>query len=344
MGTHSDAHCPRSVLRKSILHALGVSDDLPEDAPEPTFGRSWTREGIDGVELTWTVPGQSTATEAWLLKPASTGTDDLPAVLLMHGHDGMKFYGKEKVADGPDGPAPGIPELRKHGYDGRSVAAGLVAAGFTVLVHDAFPWGSRRVPWNELPVRARKAADMDEHRYESAAREHEHGLAKVAALTGSSLAGQVLHEDLVALAVLRSLPGVDPSRIATNGFSGGGARVAHLLAAADVTAAVVTAMTSTFIDVADGHADDTTWLMITPGLPAVCDWPDVVASGCPTPLLVQFAQDDAHFGIDGMRDAEASLVRAYAGTEALATQWFSHGHRFSSDMQDEVALWLQRHV
>ncbi|MGA9871494.1 MAG: hypothetical protein WBQ44_10185 [Rhodococcus sp. (in: high G+C Gram-positive bacteria)] len=344
MGTHSDAHCPRSVLRQSILQALGAIDYLPEDPPEPTLGRTWTREGIDGVELTWTVPGQSTATEAWLLKPATTGTDDLPAVLLMHGHDGMKLYGKEKVADGPDGPAPGIPELRKRGYDGRSVAAGLVAAGFAVLVHDVFPWGSRRIRWNELPQRARKAADMDERRYEAAAREHEHGLAKVAALTGSSLAGQVLREDLVALDVLRRVPGVDPSRIATTGFSGGGARVAHLLAAADVTAAVVTAVTSTFIDIADGHADDTTWLMITPGLPAVCDWPDVVASGCPTPLLVQFALDDAHFGLSGMRDAEAALERAYASSGALLTQWFSHGHRFSAAMQDEAALWLRRHV
>ncbi|WP_338888339.1 hypothetical protein [Rhodococcus sovatensis] len=344
MGTHSGVNCPRSALRTDILQALGASDDLPQDLLEPEYGPTWTRDGIDGVELTWTVPDQSTATEAWFLKPATTCSGDLPAVLLMHGHDGTKFYGKEKVADGPDGPAPGIPELRKHAYDGRSVAAGLVAAGFAVLVHDAFPWGSRRIRWDEMPERARKAADMDERRYEAAAREHEHGLAKVAALTGSSLAGQVLHEDLVALNVLRSLPGVDPSRIATTGFSGGGARVTHLLAAADVTAAVVTAMTSTFIDIADGHADDTTWLMITPGLPAVCDWPDVVASGFPTPLLVQFARDDTHFGIEGMRDAEAALERAYAGTEALVTQWFSHGHQFSTEMQDEVALWLQRHV
>lgn len=344
MGTHSGVSCPRSALRTAILRALGIPADLRQEPPAPNYGRVWTRDGIDGVELTWTVPGQITPTEAWLLKPAGHTGPQLPAVLLMHGHDGLKFYGKEKVADGPDGPASGVPELRKHGYDGRSVAAGLVQAGFAVLVHDAFPWGSRRIPWNDFPERARRAADMDERHYEAAAREHEHGLAKVAALTGSSLAGQVLREDLVALSVLYDLAGVDSARVAVTGFSGGGARVAHLLAAADVNAAVITAMTSTFADIADGHADDTTWLMVTPGLPAVCDWPDIVASACPTPLLVQFAAEDSHFGLSGMCDAEAAITRAYSGTDALATQWFPHGHRFSSDMQDASTLWLQSNV
>ncbi len=327
-----------------------MPSDLHVGAPDVTYGRTWTRDGVDGVELQWTA--RSTPTEAWLLKPTpahtptSAHTPALPAVLLMHGHDGVKFYGKEKVADGPDGPAPGIAELRHRGYDGRAVATGLVAAGFAVLVHDAFPWGSRRVPWHEFPERARKAAGGDPGNYEAAAREHEHGLAKVAALTGSSLAAQALQEDLVALEVLRSTPGVDSSRIATAGFSGGGARVAHLVAAAGdghLAAAVIIAMMSTFADIADGHADDTTWSMITPGLPAVCDWPDVAASAAPMPLLVQFASKDSHFGIEGMLDAEASLQRTY-NSDALATQWFTDNHRFTAPMQDAAAQWLQRNV
>lgn len=344
MGTHSESNCPRSNRRAAILHALGTSSDLHHDRPEPVVGRTWRRDGVVGTELTWATPEQGTPTEAWFLKPADHAGDVLPAVLLMHGHDGLKFYGKEKVADGPDGPAPGVSELRKQGYDGQSVAAGLVDAGFAVLVHDAFPWGSRRISWADFPARARKAADMNEERYEVAAREHEHGIAKAAALTGSSLAGKVLREDLVALNVLRGLPGVDAARIATTGFSGGGARVAHLLAATDVKAAVITAMMSTFADIADGHADDTTWLMITPGLPAVCDWPAVAASAAPIPLLVQFAQHDSHFGLAGMRDADAALAQAYSGTDALVTQWFDDRHVFSTDMQGAVTDWLRRTV
>lgn len=351
MGTQIHGSCPRFHLRQAICQALGVPFDLQLDTPEVTRGRTWTRDGIDGVELSWTVPDEKSRTQGWLLRPADKTGQDLPAVLLLHGHDGLKFYGKEKVADGPDGPAPGIPELRRRGYDGRSVAAGLVAAGFAVLIHDVFPWGSRRVEWDDFPERARAAARThpESTRYEAAAREHEHGLAKLAALTGSSLAGRVLMEDLAALNILGSAPGIDSSRIATAGFSGGGARVAHLLAARDkataaLKAAVVTAMTSTFADIAHGHADNTTWLMITPGLPAVCDWPDVVASAAPLPILVQFAREDSHFGVTGMLDAEATLQRAYRGTDALVTQWFPHGHRFSADMQDDAMRWMRTNV
>lgn len=351
MGTQTHGGCPRSDPRQTICQALGLPSDLHVDTPEVNRGRAWTRDGIDGVELSWAVPAETSRTQGWLLTPADHTGHDLPAVLLLHGHDGLKFYGKEKVADGPDGPAPGIPELRRRGYDGRSVAAGLVAAGFAVLIHDVFPWGSRRVEWDNFPERARAAAQThpESDRYEAAAREHEHGLAKLAALTGSSIGGRVLVEDIAALNILGSTPGIDSSRIATAGFSGGGARVAHLLAARDhatapLKAAVVTAMTSTFADIANGHADDTTWLMITPGLPAVCDWPDVITSAAPLPILVQFAREDRHFSVTGMLDAEAALQRAYRGTDALATQWFPHGHRFSSDMQDDAMRWMRANV
>lgn len=338
MGTHFEPNCPRFTRRAEIRRALGAFDD--PSCPHVTRGRTWTRDGISGVELNW---GD---TSAWLLTPPDAKTP-LPAILLMHGHDGMKFYGKEKVAEGPDGMAPDLEELRRRGYGGSAPAARLVAAGFAVLVHDVFPWGSRRVPWEDLPERARRAGAHLEGlpRYEAAAREHEHGLAKVAALRGSSLAGQVLSEDLIALQVMTECPEVDAHRIATAGFSGGGVRVAHLLACSDrLRAGVITASMSTFADIANGHADDTTWLMITPGLPAVCDWPEIAGAAAPTPLLVQFAELDTHFGIPGMRDAEASLRRDYGESETLFTQWFSEPHRFTTTMQDAAAGWLSLHV
>ena len=338
MGTQFEPDCPRFARRAAIVRALGVTETpLP---PHVTRARRWLRDGVRGVELTWN------GTSAWLLTPTAA-EHPLPAILLMHGHDGVKFYGKEKVADGPDGIAPGIATLREHGYDGSAPAAGLVAAGFAVLVHDVFPWGSRRVPWEQLPERARRAgAHLDGlQRYEAAAREHEHGLAKVAALQSSSMAGRILTEDLTALHVLRACAEVDPDRIATAGFSGGGARVAHLLACTDrLRAGVITASMSTYADIADGRADDTSWLMITPGLPAVCDWPEIAGSAAPTPLLVQFAEQDSHFGTAGMRDAEASLRRDYEGSKTLSIQWFSESHRFTAAMQDAAANWLSMHV
>ncbi|WP_370180802.1 hypothetical protein [Rhodococcus wratislaviensis] len=361
MGTHLSTGCPRptpaDASRDAVREVLGVTDEPTVGTPDVRYGRSWSRHGVAGRELTWAAGDDGPDTAGWLLRPDHPGeTTARPAVLLMHAHDGVKFYGKDKVADGPDGVPPGIRELRTRGYDGRAVATALVHAGFVVLVHDVFPWGSRRVPWPELPDRATAAGyaafppgpdtpGIRRRRYDAAAREHEHGLAKAAALTGTSLAGKVVAEDLRALNVLLTTDGVDPNRVAAAGFSGGGARVAHLLACSTrLRAGVITAMMSTFADVADGRADDTTWLMITPGLPAVCDWPEIAACHAPRPLLVQFALDDSHFGRQGMRDSEAVLRRGYDGSEALTTQWFAGGHRFSAQMQVEAAEWLVRNA
>ena len=343
MGTHELSNCPRSTLRDRASRLLGVRPEIGIQPPSVTHGRTWNRGAVDGVELSWGTP----RTQAWLLRPAGHTGPDLPAVLLLHGHDGVKFYGKEKVADGPDGIASGTAALRRRGYDGRSVAEGLVEAGFAVLVHDVFPWGSRRVDWQDFPARAQRAGlafENESERYEAAAREHEHGLAKTAILRNMPLAGTILREDLHALAVLRATAGIDPNRIAISGFSGGGARVVHLLTCADVQAAVITAMMSTFEDIADGHADDTTWAMITPGLPAVGDWPDSAATAAPMPMLVQFAEYDLHFGIDGMREAERALERAYTGSDSLNTEWYADRHRFSAAMQSAAARWLVDNV
>lgn len=345
MGTHAARRCPRS---ENIAAALGL---LGHPAcPEVTVGRTWQRDGVEGRELFWSVD-DGPHTEAWLLRPA--GEDgDLPGVLLLHGHDGVKFHGKEKVADGPDGIADGIADLRRRGYDGLCVADGLVRAGFAVLVHDVFGWGSRRVAWEDLPSRAVAAgfdavprgreSDSDRRRrYEAAAREHEHGLAKIAVLTGTSLAGRALVEDLVALSVLRDRSGVDAARVGVSGFSVGGARGCHLLACAPglVRGGVITASMSTFADIAKGHADDTSWWMVTPGLPAVCDWPDLLTVA-PTRVLVQFAQFDAHFGEAGMREAESVLRSARTSVPCSDSAWYPEPHRFSAAMQADAASWL----
>ncbi|KIQ10866.1 dienelactone hydrolase family protein [Rhodococcus sp. MEB064] len=349
MRTRDGDRCPRStLLRQRIASALGVRPAAPATV---RTGRSWTRDGIDGIELSWAVDN-GPETEARIVRPTGRD-DDLPAILLLHAHDGVKFYGKEKVSDGPEGVAPGVEELRQRGYGGLCVATELARAGFAVLVHDAYQWGSRRVEWSDLPERARAAGmsavpaasspDDLRRRYDAAAREHEHALAKIAILTGTSLAALVAVDDLTALAVLRAAPGVDARRIAAVGFSGGGARAAHLLACsepADLQAAVITASMSTFADIADGHADGTSWSMITPGLSAVCDWPDVAGCAAPVPLLVQYASHDPHFGHAGMLASEEALTSIYSGTGALTTTWYDEPHRFGAAMQKEAARWL----
>jgi hypothetical protein len=67
-------------------------------------------------------------------------------VLALHGHDGLKFFGKEKVADGPDGAPASVRALRENLYEGVAFANELARRGFSVLVYDVFLWGSRRFP------------------------------------------------------------------------------------------------------------------------------------------------------------------------------------------------------
>jgi dienelactone hydrolase len=95
--------------------------------------------------------GYGPRTRAWLLKPAEA-TGPLPGVLALHGHDGFKYYGKEKITDGPEPAPPVVTALRSVHYQGRAFAGDLAREGFVVLVPDVFGWGSRRFPLHEMPA------------------------------------------------------------------------------------------------------------------------------------------------------------------------------------------------
>ena len=125
--------------------------------PEVRTERNWERDGLVGEEVSWSA-GFGPRTSAWVLKPARA-SGPLPAVLALHGHDSFKYYGKEKVADGPDEAAPGIQHLREEHYEGRAFANELAWKGFVVLAHDVFLWGSRRFSPQEMPVSVKRIVE-----------------------------------------------------------------------------------------------------------------------------------------------------------------------------------------
>src|SRR4051794_33821894 len=100
----------RSPLTPDVVRAL-IGFDRDDEPAGARVEARWSRDGIDGEEVSWSV-GYGPRTRAYLLRPAGA-TGPLPGVLALHGHDGYKYHGKEKIADGPAGPPPELTALRR---------------------------------------------------------------------------------------------------------------------------------------------------------------------------------------------------------------------------------------
>jgi dienelactone hydrolase len=337
-------------LVAAIGAAIGLLD-LTAAPIDVRVERRWRSDGLVGEEITWSV-GFGPRTHAYVLRPGEDGAPSaapLPGVVALHCHAGAKWYGKEKIADGPEPPSAEVSRLRTDLYEGRAFANDLARRGFVVLAPDVFLWGSRRFPLADLPGWMIDRVDgmgamSDVDHYDAVAALHEHVVAKTCGLLGTSLAGVVAAEDLVAAAYLRSRSDVDSDRIGCVGLSGGGARSA-MLGAFDpaIRAAAVVAMTSSYADLLDGYVDGHTWMLFPPGLSTVCDWPDVVAARAPASLLVQYAQADELFPAQGMRRADERIAAHYP-TGGYTAQHFDAPHRFDATMQEAAFAWLAREL
>src|SRR5260221_2358862 len=156
--THSHIHpnaAPGAATRQRIREVLGYSN-APAVPQDMRVERTWTSDGLLGEEVSWSV-GYGPRTSTWVLRPAES-SGSLPGVLALHSHDGYKYFGKEKIADGPDGPIPELTELRAKTYQGQAFANALALRAFVVLVHDVFLWSSRRFPLATMSAAIRDRA------------------------------------------------------------------------------------------------------------------------------------------------------------------------------------------
>jgi dienelactone hydrolase len=183
-------------------------------------------------------------------------------------------------------------------------------------------------------------APTDEERFDFASGLHEDTLAKAAGALGQTFAGAVLTDDLVVLEVLAAEEGIDPERLGTFGFSGGGGR-SLLLAALDhrVAACVVSCMMATFGSLVPAELDTHSWLFHIPGLWSLMDWPDLTALGRAR-FLVQYRADDELFPRAGMEQAHDHLLRLHGGNERYRGSFWPGGHAFDAGMQDEAWAFL----
>lgn len=291
--------------------------------------------GLLITPLWWRMP-YGPATAAWELRPAGA-RGPLPGILALHPHGGRRSTGALQITD-VDGTRAG------------SLANRLAASGAVVLVHDTFSWASRRFDLSSPPQKLARSRDAllalwsaENHRptadevFDAVSGIHEDLLAKVAGALGQTFAGMVLADDLAALDVLAQLDGVDASRIAAVGFSGGGGR-AHLVGALDarVGGVVVAGMMATFGSLMPDYIEAHSWLLQSPGLPQVSDWPDVARIGSPRDLFVAYGERDPLFPLEGMLAAHDQL----SGVPGYRGRFFDAGHELTDEMVDAAIEFL----
>lgn len=320
--------------------------------------RRWTRDGVEGEEMSWSV-GYGPRTTAWVLKPEGA-KEALPAVVALHDHGGFKYYGKEKIADGPDDPHPVLLPFREQYYGGRAFANALAKEGFVVLVPDTFLWGSRKFPLNDIPPYDRSAGTAtqswwkNEHipdeiaLFNSVSAFHEHTIEKYCHLLGTTLAGVVSYEDRVAVNYLASRPDVRSDAIGCVGLSGGGCRSALLQATCNrIRAAVIVGMMSTFEHLLDHNVITHTWMFLPWGWARYGDWPDLTACRAPSPLMVQYDLDDGLFTQEGMRAAHQRIAEHYRSVGKPSNyvgEFYPGGHKFDLGMQASAFAWLKKQL
>jgi dienelactone hydrolase len=346
---------PGRETQQRVREILGFCN-RPETPLDVKVEQRWERDGVLGEQVSWSV-GYGPRTHAYVLKPAGTRAR-LPGLVALHDHGAFKFYGKEKIADGPSDPPAVVVAFRNKSYGGRAFANALARSGFVVVVPDIFLWGSRKFPLDTMPEPVQdvtaailKATPPDVSQpfeiaqYNAAAYHHEHWISKYCNLLGTNLAGMACYEDRIATNYLLSREDVLPNRIGCIGLSGGGNRAALLTATHDqIAATVIIGLMCTYEELLD-HNMSHTWMFFPFGWARYGDWPDLAACRAPSPLLVQYALDDELFTVRGMRDADAKLAAHYASvgkSEAYVGQFYPGPHRFDLEMQTAAFTWLEQ--
>ena len=332
-------------------------------------------DGLEIEELTWNLP-YGPATRAYFLKPAGA-TGRIPAILALHDHGANKYFGKQKIAEVGGNVHPMLQNYRKLYYGGRPWANEIARRGYGVLVHDIFPFESRKMLPSGIPgfvvermmLRPEELRELSPEsigsgsactaydvssneteteidRYNAFAGQYESTIAKSLFCAGLTWPGVVLAEDRAALGYLASRTDVDPDRIGCGGLSGGGLRT-NYLAGSDsrVRCSVTAGFMTSWADFAMHSAFTHTWMIYIPELPVFMDYQDILSMRAPLPSLVLASDQDPLFSQDEVRRAEAGLVAVYrkAGApECFRMSHYDGPHQFSVAMQEEAFAWYDR--
>ena len=323
--------------------------------PEPTANpgarsvREWdAHDNLHVTELAWDV-GFGPDAHGWLVHRNGAMVKDMPGVVVFHSHGGVKSIGA--LRDVPLSPdtTDDTPELAaSRAYQATQatdfgIVGRLASRGVAVFVPDTFSWGSRRfnlalttgvlARQNELLEAAGRSSVT---RYDDLAVIHEHVVAKAAGLIGTSYAGMIAHDDLIALMVFRGLGVADPGVV---GFSGGGTRA--LIASAlnpQVSNVVVANSMTTVSSLIPTQIAVHPWLLFTPGLYAEVDLPEQAANRRFQHLAVIYGLRDPLFPLPGMLAADQRLTTLFEGASGSYRGHFLNvAHEFTP-LSQEIAI------
>jgi dienelactone hydrolase len=341
----------RTVARARALECIAPVDlgGLPEVRVDSTH----EFDGLHIERLSWQLPC-GPRTEAVFLKPLNA-TGRLPAVLALHDHGGNKFLGWRKIVRIEEEPPEVIATHQERYYGGVAWANEIAKRGYAVLIHDTFPFGSRRVKPDEVPARLRQMAPDPEltdlegiKAYNAFAAAHEHIMEKSLLSAGTTWPGVYVVEDQRALDVLLARPDVDATRVGCAGLSGGGMRTVFLGGLDDrVRCAIAVGFMTTWREFLLDKCFTHTWMTYVPHLPRDLDFPEILALRAPRATMVQNCNEDALYTVPEMQRADAMLRETFergGAAEMYRCNFYSGGHKFDLEMQKDAFDFLDRHL
>ncbi len=326
---------------------------IPDIGGTPTVSikKQYNYDGLHIEELSWQLP-YGRATEAILLKPLNA-KGPLPGILAFHDHGGNKYFGTRKITRTADMRHPIQEAHHQRYYDNLAWANEIAKRGYVVLVSDAFPFASRRVMLQDVPMHMRKGFNDNDpenadniKNYNEWAGQHEHIMAKSLFSAGTTWPAVFFAEDRKALDVLCARADVDASRIGCGGLSGGGMRTVFMGGLDErIKCAVCVGFMTTWKDFIVNKSVNHTWMTYVPLLPNELDFPEILGLRVPLPTLVLNDTEDDLYTLSEMKQADKILSEVYrkAGADNhYKCSYYPGPHKFDKNMQAEAFDWFDK--
>ena len=339
----------RVAARKRLEERLAIPDI--SGTPEISVRKQYEYDGLHIEELSWQLP-YGRPTDAILLKPLEA-KGPLPGILAFHDHGGNKYFGTRKITRTSDQQHSLLDAHQKEYYESFAWANEIAKRGYVVLVSDAFPFASRRVMIQDVPLAMRQGlTDNDPenpdhiHSYNVWAGEHEHVMAKSLFCAGTTWPAVFFAEDRKALDILCSRSDVDPTRVGCGGLSGGGMRTVFMGGLDPrIRCAVCVGFMTTWKDFLLNKSPNHTWMTYVPLLPPELDFPEILGLRVPLPAFVLNNVSDDLYTPPEMHNAEKILSEIYQKAnkpDHFKCSYYPGPHKFDRTMQLEAFDWFDK--